>query len=328
MRKNIKEYSLFLVLAFVLFALKGYDRFTGTFRIYEFVFILNSLWVSLIICYWLLPSYLYRNREIQFIIYSSFFLIISFLLDELLFEKIFHASTKGAYFNLASIIEPITNISVFVGYKLAWDSMQKDKKIAKLNKLLAESQLQHLRSQINPHFLFNILNNLYSYSLENSEKTSQIILKLSSLLRYMLYKCNTNMVQLTNEINFLKSYIELCNIQLEERGEINIVYDKFPNKILIAPLILMVFVENAFKHSTSSMAKNILIKISVINEGDYLLFTCENNFYEQSNKIGLDPGIGLKNVKERLYLAYENRYSLQTKMKEGIYTVSLKLPKQ
>ncbi|MCU4175333.1 sensor histidine kinase [Carboxylicivirga sp. N1Y90] len=324
---KIKEYSLFGLIVFLLFILRAYNENEEVFRWDESVFLLNNVWAAILISYVFLPVFFYKKKFRQFSVYSLIVLIVSFLLEEFFIEQIFYPETRAIDFNLISIVKPMTNILLFVGYKFAWDALQKEKKIATLNVLLAESQLQHLKSQINPHFLFNNLNNLYSYSLESSDKTSEIILKLSSLLRYMLYECNDNMVALRGEIETLENYIELCNIQLEERGLITFNYDEFAANTSIAPLIYIVFVENAFKHASSSQTKNIKISVSISNEEEFIAFYCTNNFQNISNNSGLEHGIGLKNVEERLKICYGNNYKLQTNIKDGIFSVSLKLPK-
>lgn len=130
--------------------------------------------------------------------------------------------------------------------------------------MVKDSELQFLKSQINPHFLFNNLNNLYSHAIENSPKTPSIIIELSSVLRYMLYDCKENYVSLEKEISHLKNFTELYKLQIEHRGNIQFKTDTFENsKFKIAPLILMVFIENAFKHSTSNQSDNIHITINV-----------------------------------------------------------------
>ncbi len=323
---NLREYCLFSLVAILLFLVKMYDRFTGAFQWYESIFILNGVWAALLINYWFIPLYFYKKRIKQFILFSFAVIAISFLIDEFLFEKIFHPHTKGLEFNLISIFDTITNISIFVGYKLAWDAFTKHKKILTLKALLTESQLEQLKTQINPHFLFNNLNNLYSYSLDDPHRTPEIILKLSSVLRYMLYECNENKVPLAGEIESLKNYIDLCNIQLEERGVITFDYNNFDSETMVLPLVFLVYVENAFKHASSSLAKNIQISVCIGLEGDFITFSCKNNFLNKNNKQQLGGGIGLKNVEERLKVAYGNKYQLHIDKEEDIFIVSLKLP--
>src|SRR5690606_4936426 len=158
---------------------------------------------------------------------------------------------------------------------------------------------QYLKSQINPHFLFNNMNNLYAYAVEQSPQTPEIILELSSVLRYMLYECTASYVPLKKEIEHLENYINLSKLQIEGRGHVNVDIGTIPSVYCIAPLIISVFVENAFKHSASSQTSNISIEVKVdIDAHGILQFNCNNTYLAQSNTQNLDAGIGLKNVKK------------------------------
>jgi Putative regulator of cell autolysis len=122
----------------------------------------------------------------------------------------------------------------------------------KLENSVKESELQFLKYQINPHFLFNNMNNLYAHAIENSSKTPEIILEFSAVLRYMLYECKARFVALEKEIEQLKNYINLNTLQIEGSGKVDYTINGMESGFQIAPLILMVFIENAFKHSASS----------------------------------------------------------------------------
>jgi len=189
-----------------------------------------------------------------------------------------------------------------------------------------ESEMQFLKSQINPHFLFNNLNNLYSYAIEQSPKTPEIILELSGLLRYMLYECKEDFVPLTKEVEKLENFINLSEMQIEERGQVNFSTQNIQSNYQIAPLILIVFIENAFKHSTASQADNIEIDVNLeLLETGELEFVCKNSFLLQSNTDSLSNGIGLENVKKRLELIYPNAYQINIQNNNNIYKVSLKI---
>ncbi|MGB0175995.1 MAG: sensor histidine kinase [Owenweeksia sp.] len=195
-----------------------------------------------------------------------------------------------------------------------------------LQSVVKESELQYLRSQINPHFLFNNLNNLYAYALEQSPKTPEIILELSGVLRYMLYECQERYVSLSKEVEQLRNFVNLSRMQFEDRGEIRLSVKETGEDYQIAPLILPVFVENACKHSLSSQSDNISISIELsLKDNGELQFVCENTFSPESNTDRLSRGIGLENVQKRLELLYPDAYHLNINTTGNVYRVELYL---
>lgn len=282
---------------------------------------------ALIISYFLLPRFFYKKRFWVFFI--SVFLLLSgvILIEELVLEQIFYPTSRGKSFPgfIHTLVEILPTILILVGFKFAWDAQQKQRELEQLNTRVAESQLQFLQSQVNPHFLFNNLNNLYAYALESSPKTPKIILELSDLLRYMLYDCKEKWVSLTKEIEYLANFIRLQELQIEDRGTVNFTINGQASDKRIAPLLLVVFVENCFKHSTSSMTKNIVIDISLQIAGDQLKFRCANAFSENGNTESLSKGIGLENVQTRLELLYPNAHNLTIKTANNTYLVDLEL---
>lgn len=280
---------------------------------YKFAFFGNYLCCALIIEYLLLPNYYYKNRNFLFFALTTILIISIILIDEFVLEKIFFPDTRGKYFPgiLFTLIETLPIIIIMVAFKFGWDFNKKQSEIDKLKSLVKESELQFLKSQINPHFLFNNLNNLYSYSLDNSPKTSSIILELSAVLRYMLYECQENFVSLPKEVRHLRNFTALYELQIENRGHISFYENINSSQYQIAPLILIVFIENAFKYSTDNQIDNIFIDISIsVTAAGLLNFRCENNYIPRQKKIANTTGIGLKNVKKRLNLLYLERHSL------------------
>lgn len=190
-----------------------------------------------------------------------------------------------------------------------------------------EAELKLLKAQLNPHFLFNTLNNLYGLSVLKSDKLPSLMLKLSDLLRYSLYDTKEEEVPLTKEITYLENYISLEKIRLEDKTEITFKKTGIFNTQKIAPMLLIVFVENAFKHLNKEGKSTV--KIHVESTDKKLTFTCNNTFdKEEVKKIQLETsksGIGLQNAKKRLDLIYTNNYRLEIFEKENFYCVSLEL---
>lgn len=327
--KEILFQALLFGLVFVLYSTERQDEHIHTrFNNYEFVFFVNYAFASYFITYFLLPKYLYRKKYLHTGIYTALVLGAVIFVEEFILEPIFFpgkraANFPGIFFNLAEML-PI--IMILVGFKFAWDAILKQRQVESLEMAVQESELQFLKSQINPHFLFNNLNNLYSYALEASPKTPELILELSAVLRYMLYECQEKYVPLDKEIEHLEKFIGLSELQFEGRGEIKFQSSDMKYGLFIAPLILPVFVENAIKHSSSSQTEDIYIKIDVqLLEDDILQFNCVNRFSDHSNTESISGGIGLQNVKKRLDLIYPNAHKLDIHTEDGMYNVSLSI---
>lgn len=302
------------------------------FTLSKVAFFSNYLVAALIINYVLLPVFYYRKRIVLFIVALALVLVVVILVDEFVLEKIFYPDTRGTHFPglMFTLVETLPTIIIIVAFKLAWDSNRKQSELERLKGLMKESEIQFLKTQINPHFLFNNLNNLYAYAIDNSPKTPSIILELSAVLRYMLYDCKTDFVVLTREIQHLEDYVALHRLQIEHRGKIRFTKDIRCLNFSIPPLILIVFVENAFKHSTASQVTDIAVEISIdVSETGELTFVCKNNYSPNYQAIGLAKGIGLENVRKRLDLQYPNAHALAIQNDGNIFitTLSMQLKK-
>lgn len=324
----LNELVFQVLLNVVVFIFFAFDRRLPGIDYIQVSFFINYAVAALIINYFLLPRYLYKNRIWAFTVYTSVIVALVIFIEEAFLEQIFYPDTRGRKFLgiFYNILSTMPTITILVGFKFAWDALTQQREVRQLKNLIKESELQYLKSQINPHFLFNNLNNLYASAVEQSPETPKIILELSSVLRYMLYDCRAEFVPLKKEIEHLQNYINLSELQIEGRGEVNVEIGSTPSSYQIAPLILSVFVENAFKHSASSQTKEIIIdiKLKVEMEGQ-LNFSCCNTFMEQSNTTSLENGIGLENVKKRLELIYPDHHQLSIDHSDGTYTVDLTL---
>lgn len=334
--KSVREYTLEILfqlgLVLIVLIFYSYQKHRGSgyfeFDVPSLTIFLNYVTAGMLINYFLLPKFLYQKKYMLFTLLSMLVIVAVIAIEEGVIEQIFYPDTRGksfpSVFNNLFTAMPI--ITILVGFKFAWDAIYKQRELEVLESAVKESELQFLKSQINPHFLFNNLNNLYSYALEKSPKTPEIILELSSVLRYMLYECKEDTVPLEKEIEQLKNFINLSKLQLEERGNIRFSIPEERSDYLIAPLILSVFIENAFKHSSSSQQDNIEIDIELYWKSEDLLeFVCENSYTEKSNTNNLSKGIGLENVRKRLDLLYHNRHELIITNENGRFKVLLTL---
>jgi len=228
------------------------------------------------------------------------------------------------------IIQVVTTnffIVVFVGllkFVVEWLELEARKKEVENEKLTAE--LNFLKAQINPHFLFNTLNNLYYLAYSKSENTTEVIAKLSQMMRYMIYDSNHSKVLLTKEIEYIESYISLERLRLNNQIPIDFEVKGNVSTVLITPFILITFLENAFKHGVTNNNANAWVKISLELNGDECLYTVSNSKIPSAQiDNGGKSGIGLQNVHRRLALSYPDRYELNVDDQADTYTVKLKL---
>jgi len=201
-----------------------------------------------------------------------------------------------------------------------WFLNEKVKSNLENENLIAE--LAFLKSQINPHFLFNSLNNIYSLAYQKSEKTPEAILKLSEIMRYMLYESNEDKVTLSAEIRYLENYIELQKLRFKDNIYIKFEINGNPLGLMITPLVLISFVENAFKHGIATDIENPIS--IVLNLSDDKLLFHVSNIKSSMNK-DITGGIGLQNVQRRLSLIYKDRYRLHIDDNNDIYNCELYL---
>jgi two-component system, LytTR family, sensor kinase len=212
-------------------------------------------------------------------------------------------------------------------YKIISDWVKHQREKRELERQSMQSELKFLKTQINPHFLFNTLNNLYALTLKKSDLAPDIVLKLSDMMRYMLYECNERVVPLHKEITYMQNYIDLEKLRFGKSDNISLIIDGKISEQLIAPLILIPFIENAFKHGLKSAIDQdaycfvhlnlhrALLEFSVVNSKP-------DHIVQHQDKIG---GIGLVNVQRRLNLLYPDQYKLKITNQINEYSVHLKL---
>lgn len=187
----------------------------------------------------------------------------------------------------------------------------------------AQTELLHLKSQVNPHFFFNTLNNLYALVDKDSEKARAMILKLSDMMRYSIYEGQKDWVSLEQEIEYLKNYIELHRMRYHK--DINVFFnlDIQEEGYKVMPLLFIILLENAFKHGIEKLRDDAYIRMNIIANDRLLNFSIENNF--DARELLKEPGIGLKNLKRRLELVYPKKHYLTLSDSNGVYKAQLSL---
>jgi LytS/YehU family sensor histidine kinase len=208
------------------------------------------------------------------------------------------------------------------------ESFKKEKELDEKEKEALKSELLFLKSQVSPHFVFNVLNNMVSLARKKSDKLEPALIQLSSTLRYMLYDTNEDKVSLSKEIEYLKNYIQLQSLRYGDYINIEFTVDIGTEDLLIEPMLLIPFVENAFKHG-ADVYGHCFVKMSLKAENGCIYFNVSNKFNTNRNFKNLDnnSGIGLNNVKRRLELLYPNNHKLKIEPNgnKSIFYINLKI---
>ena len=210
--------------------------------------------------------------------------------------------------------------------KLYFRSQEATEALTQIEKHALERQLQYLKYQVNPHFFMNTLNNIHALVDIDPERAKASIVELSKLMRYVLYEGNNKLTPLSREVQFLRNYVQLMSMRYNT-GNVSISLDApdvLPDSML-PPLLLVIFVENAFKHGISYRTKSF-VEISLQPHADRLLFSCRNSRPEIKHDENMKGGVGLSNVRRRLDLLFPNDYTLDIKEEEDTYTVKLEIP--
>src|SRR4030095_5890391 len=228
---------------------------------------------------------------------------------------------------LSEYIDTTILTVIFVGIALVYHLYIRDQKNKLRERERLPLELNFLKAQINPHFLFNALNSIYVLMKEDIRLSEEVLLKFSALLRYQLYDCSNNETTVQKEIEFLKNYISLENVRHGENTKVNLIVPEKTNYSKVAPFILIPFVENAFKHISHYKNKENRININISSEQGRLDFNISNTFEK-----GLEPaalhdhhGIGLQNVKSRLELLCSRKHTLKINREDDHFKVGLTL---
>lgn len=212
-----------------------------------------------------------------------------------------------------------------LGTKYYFRSRRDQRKLEDLEKQNLEQQLEYLKYQINPHFFMNTLNNIHALVDIDPSKAQETIRELSKMMRFVLYEGDKSGVPLTKEFEFIRNYTKLMQLRYSDKVKITIDVPEEAPDVTIPPLMLISFIENAFKHGISYQHDSFIdIKLEISNSASNLLFTCRNSKAEKPNQE--KGGVGLANVKKRLDLLYDKSYTLDIKDEPDIYIVELKIP--
>jgi len=326
------EHVIFWIITIVFFIYSRIDLIErgGWSQFLLEIFIRNALLIF--ICYanilWLIPRLFQTKKYVPFV--GFVFLLLIFYacskslhdayLNEHLIKGVKKSFLQNAYYNFSIAL---FYVCITMGLELSkeWfiqrDYLQKIK-IENLN-----SEINYLKAQINPHFLFNSLNTLYVQIDQKNVEAKKTLEKISEMLRYQLYECNNETISMEKELEYIGNYIEIQKLRRENNCEINYFYDEKIKSSRVAPLLLIPFVENAFKHLSNFNDRANIVRVNVKKENGNMLCTVYNT---SSNSINKNyEGIGLKNVKRRLELLYPDKHQLQIDQQDHSFEVKLSI---
>ena len=225
---------------------------------------------------------------------------------------------------IASLFSQILMILLAVGLRHVMRTNEREMQFEEERRKTAEAELTWLKHQLNPHFLFNTLNNISSLTQIDPDKAQESIGQLSDLLRYALYDSEAEKVPLASEIDFMDNYIDLMALRCNEQTTVEKHLEVPSRPVEVAPLLFISLVENAFKHGVNARYPSF-VKVSMEMEGDDLVFTCDNSLFEKQGTDQIGSGIGLENMKRRLELLYPGRYTYEQDAADDTYHVKVTL---
>ena len=280
--------------------------------------------------------FLFPKKTLQFIITNTlmiiFFLVLKEFIEDNFFKELLQqrlAVTNrteppfkmAIYIQLLSYLAPLF-FAVALKSTKRWTKTEAERKEAANFKL--KSELQHLHYQLQPHFFFNSLNNIYSLVDISPDQAKSSIHSLSKLMRYMLYETNVKSIPLTKEIDFLKKYIDLMKLRVSDKTSVSYSFPIKETGIKIAPLLFISLIENAFKHGVSA-TKTSSIDINMTCDDNTVIFSVENNNFPKKTDDKSGSGIGLQNLEKRLELLYADKFNFKTFVKNDRFLVTLEI---
>jgi LytS/YehU family sensor histidine kinase len=310
---------------------KGSDMYVAVVdEVLHFLFYGFLVYLNL---FYLIPNYLARHAFVYFGLVLAVCAIVT-PIEVLVFylkyydESVYRTRVASVQVQLAIFLGNVfvTILSTLLRVIMDWWRYQTEKQ--RLLAQTAQSELRFLKSQINPHFLFNTLNNLYALTLKKSDKAPEIVLKLSEIMRYMLYECNERRVLLSKEIHYIQNYLDLERLRQPKEADIHFTTEGHISEQMVAPLLFVPFLENSFKHGLNTHVQGGgFVRLHLRVSGEDLEFFIENSKAESIPRQNhpRSGGIGLVNVRQRLELLYPENHTLTVSDQPHRYAVTLQL---
>jgi len=308
--------------------------------IFNITFLVFNIFPVYTILYYLMPKYLYAQRYITFTLLTIGLVLLSSTLlgVSLYIIHVLRDLPLENYFTFPAILGPTlgsvgTSVLFFMVAKLVKNYTLSEQKNKMLQHEKTENELKFLKSQLNPHLLFNALNNIYFLIKKDPDTAAETLAKFSDMVRYQLYECNEDNILLSQEIYYINNYVKINSLGKSETTDIKVNIGDYPNNLSISPLILVPLIENAFKHVSENDAGKNYIDIAIHFSDDRLICKTKNSFDKHKTDNGVivnskhlqHGGLGLTNLKRRLSLLYPNNHKLEITGSKGVYSSNLEL---
>lgn len=333
MQQNYFYHIVFWLLSFVLCAfLLSYDNNWIEALLLALTYLPITIASAYLISNYLIPEYLLKGKKLRFMIYVIY-LIISAIFLTLLINTVVFIVIADYQFSMMppatrdiAILNTVLFLIVFLFVAInsieKWRATENEKNEAIKN--MAEAELRFLKSQLNPHFLFNTMNNLYALSLKKSDKAPELILRLSALLEYILENSKKDLIKLSDEISTLEDYIYVESFRFGDRLEIEKdLQIQNSEHIKIPPLILITLMENCFKHGGKNNTEKLFINYSLLEIHNELKISFSNNFIQSERN---PKAIGLNNIESQLSYIYKEDYELKKTVEHGTFKIEITIP--
>jgi len=324
-------------LLFTLFHYSGKGALWYLYPVQLFVLLVSYAGPCYINNLVLLPRFLMRRKYIfyfgSFTVLLAVTMVISYYVtrwSNRLFPALNYMDSLKDVTLVYHVFPSMLMLLVFAAAKFTTDAFHNQRKLEALENQRLKSELESLKSQINPHFLFNSLNTIYGLAKRTDHDTADAVMKLSDILRYILYDCNADFVALEKEIAFLRYFIDFAKLR-SSNARINLEIKADVQNQQIIPLVLLPFIENAIKHGLGKHMQNSWIDIKVSLTGKQFYFECSNSNHNKNkfrNNASSNGGIGLKNVSRRLNLLYGDRHTLEINDNEKFFMTRLNIELQ
>ncbi|ANQ50343.1 histidine kinase [Flammeovirga sp. MY04] len=347
LNKPLIHHSIFWICYYVLNGLRWgsyYDDYPYSFQSNLIGFAIH-IPLSYYHAYYLLPKYIPTKKYVGYLLHlgaslTAMMYLKVFLTQQFLLPVWPEAGAQAEILSVNHVVAIITGelyvLGITTSIALTRNWIANQRKTRELEKQNMMTELSLLKSQIQPHFLFNTLNNIYSLTLDKSDEAPDAVMKLSELMSYMLYQKETR-VNLDDELYHMKNYLDLEKLRFGKRLDISFNIEGDATKVRVPQLLFLPFIENTFKHGVKNKLNQIKIDLNLIISDDFITFEVENPSIDQiqlpfvlsesSNETIKKGGFGLSNAKRRLGLLYDDRYTLQILDGDDKFNVTLKIPR-
>lgn len=339
---HILAWTIFIILPMYFLVFYSQRDSTFLYRVYmqTFVYVL-IFYINYI---WLIPKIFIKGSKAKYFVTAALTILAFYLVIDVVNTYVFTNTPQDtkieAELNKISrdhkvpspprqwhIYNYLFTSSLITGFclglKLTDKYMENEKQRKELEKERLNSELAFLKNQISPHFFFNTLNNIYSLVQINTDDAQKSILKLSKLMRYLLYETEHGNIQLSQEIEFMKNYLDLMKLRLTQKVELKVSFPEKYTDASIPPLLFIPFIENALKHGVS-YRDHSFIHIAMEADEQEIRFTCANSIFTKTEET-TDSGIGLENIKKRLNLLFPEKHKLKISQTDAVFQVELNI---